>query len=429
MKSTNRMSYWKQIRHQMLFFWIGASLAAIVMDAVVGYMANQMYNYGIESTVVAVIILIVVIAGLVHWRLNYLFAPIRVLYDEVKRLEQGDFRPREQAIRGNTDLVAVVLALDTAKAKVFDVLQELGTASHELAQSAYSLRESSKQTSRASEQNTESMMQVQTGVENQDGMIKQTVENMQQSVLFVADIVKISSEMKSVAELYQDKAVQNRRELDHVLTQMNHLQQAADSLSNVIQGLAKQSELVRNSIALIEEIAEQTNLLSLNASIEAARAGEMGQGFVVVANEVRKLADQSKRVVVQVEGVIEQMSTQTAASTTEMHSLSVTLGEGSNALHQAGETFLGVLEELGAWSSYTEQIVTSAEKIGWFNSQVNDQMKQLDTLSNKQVQVIDMVAAASQEQLASMQEVTASSELVDSMAAQLKGLSEKFQLA
>lgn len=424
----NNISFWKQIRHQMLFFWTGASVAAILMDLVVGYMANRMHDYAIEYTVFAVIILILIIAGLVHWRLNYLFAPIRVLYEEVKRLEQGDFRPRTDSVRGKTDLVEVVFALDAAKATVLEVLNNLGSAAQELAQSAQSLRESSKQTGSASEQNTESMMNVQGRVEKQNAMVRDTVGNMKQSTELVQDIMNTSQEMKMMARESQQKAAQNRTDLDNALTQVQQLEQAAANLSSVIGDLSRHTAAVMTSLNLIEGISEQTNLLALNASIEAARAGEMGQGFAVVAAEVRKLADESKNSLNQVKGVVEKMSVQTEASTREMQSLSVTLGEGSNAINQAGDTFLSMLGELGSWANYSEQIATSAETIGKVNGKVNEQMHRLESLSSEQARLIEMVAAASQEQLASMEEVTASSEMVDSMASHLKGLARRFQL-
>ncbi|MCF8565124.1 methyl-accepting chemotaxis protein [Alicyclobacillus tolerans] len=423
------LSFWKYIRNQILFFWIGASLGAIVMDVVVGVMAHRMHNAAIENTVIAVVVGILVIAGLVHWRLNHLFAPISVLYHEVKRLEQGDFRPRTQVVKGRTDLVEVVYALDAAKDHVVEVLKNLTEVSAGMDQSAAELEGSSRQTSSASEQNANSMVQVQTEVEAQQQLVKQTVREMREAGTLVGEIVAASHEMQSTAQDSQAQADSGRKLLENLLGQMNRLQHAAENLSDVVQGVAQQSGLVMETMNLIRDIAEQTNILSLNATIEAARAGDAGRGFAVVASEVRTLAEQVKGALQQIQSVLEQMSAQTQASTDQMHNLSNALGEGAGVVDTVGDTFSQVLNELNSWANYAQRIATSAQHIGERTQQVNDHMERLDTLSGEQAAAIETVASASQEQLASMEEVSANSEVVATMAKRLKTLAEQFQLS
>src|SRR5690606_27627340 len=76
---------------------------------------------------------------------------------------------------------------------------------------------------------------------------------------------------------------------------MQEIHQSTNTTNSLIQTLAKQSKEIESFSKVITQITEQTNLLALNASIEAARAGEHGLGFAVVANEVRNLADESKK--------------------------------------------------------------------------------------------------------------------------------------
>ncbi len=83
--------------------------------------------------------------------------------------------------------------------------------------------------------------------------------------------------------------------MEDVNGQMTVISSAIGQSAEIMSGMANYSEEIRKVTSLITDIAEQTNLLALNAAIEAARAGEHGKGFAVVAEEVRNLAEQSKR--------------------------------------------------------------------------------------------------------------------------------------
>jgi methyl-accepting chemotaxis protein len=89
--------------------------------------------------------------------------------------------------------------------------------------------------------------------------------------------------------------------------QMNKIEEKVSISSNIVNVLGEKSNELGNIVYMITQIAEQTNLLALNAAIEAARAGEQGRDFAVVAEEVRKLAEQSGIAAGQIGGLIHEI--------------------------------------------------------------------------------------------------------------------------
>ena len=134
------------------------------------------------------------------------------------------------------------------------------------------------------------------GSESQVAIVNETVLAIGEVVTGINRITEDNKAMllssEDVAQLVEEGASL----MEDVNGQMTVISSAIGQSAEIMNGMANYSEEIRKVTSLITSIAEQTNLLALNAAIEAARAGEHGKGFAVVAEEVRNLAEQSKRV-------------------------------------------------------------------------------------------------------------------------------------
>ena len=124
--------------------------------------------------------------------------------------------------------------------------------------------------------------------------------------------------------------------------QMAKIDQIVQDAVHKVQGLDVKSQEISKLVSVIQEIAAQTNLLALNAAIEAARAGEHGRGFAVVADEVRKLAEQVSTSVADITDIVDGIQSETSLVTESLQDGYKEVKQGTTEINTTRETFASI---------------------------------------------------------------------------------------
>ena len=235
-------------------------------------------------------------------------------------------------------------------------------------------------------------------------------------------INRIADEGNAIAGISREVRERNEKSgdiLHQVIREMDSISQATIESRDVVARLMERSEEIGRFVETITGISEQTNMLALNASIESARAGEQGKGFAVVAAEIRTLAEQSQKAANDIADLIQQITQDTEKAANAMDTNSELVRNGLSLINEAGSVF-ELLSRTGKDMHMKISEVSQATKnAAADSSKIVEIVEGVRDLNRKNLAELQEIAAAVEQQLASMQEVSASAGSIEDISKDL----------
>ena len=195
--------------------------------------------------------------------------------------------------------------------------------------------------------------------------------------------------MNAKVESIFEHATEGNNAIHNITTQMEFIKNNAERMSEEITGLGTLSEQIRNIAQMIDAIAEQTNLLALNAAIEAARAGEHGRGFAVVADEVRRLAEQSSQATLEIDSLIKKVQSGIMSTVKDVNDSYKFTNDAMGSVEHSNKVLVSILKEV-------EEIASQIEFFSSGLEQVNEGGQEIASSTEEQAGTIEQVAGAAQ---------------------------------
>ncbi|WP_096466499.1 methyl-accepting chemotaxis protein [Aneurinibacillus soli] len=379
----------------------------------------------ILTTVSAIAILIII--GVILLYSRYITSNITRINNISKVMSTGDFT---QTIETDSvdEFGQMADNFNDMTMKVRDMMLQVANNSHHVAATSEQLTASAEQTSKATEQISEAIQQVATGSDTQSGIVTTT----HAIVTRVSDgIHQITNRVHEVSEASQHAAQTSASGIQVVETargHMNLINEKVQRSDDIIHTLGQKSEEIGKIVSLITSIAGQTNLLALNAAIEAARAGEHGRGFAVVADEVRKLAEQSAHAADDISYLITHIQSETDKAVQAMQEGSSAVSEGMVMVDNASVAFKEIRIAVQDVSGQIGKVTEVVTHIQTGTQQMIQSMNQLTDISESAAENTQQVAAAVEEQTASMEEVASASIMLSKMAEELNEVITRFKI-
>lgn len=368
--------FWQIIHIQLLVPWLGGKpfAAAFVL------MLHTLLVPQVLMNAVAIIIFLLLTRDMV-------VNDSRNMIEQQKKLINEIDSSRQQILKINHKVADLGTKLTALSNNSADSMSKITNFSHELSLNISEIAAGSQQ----------EMVEVAESIKQfslLSDKINFIVENAQQIKEVSSNTECLNREGISAIKLLRDKSIENKNIIEVV--------------GHRIDTLGEKTSLIGNIVDTITVISRQTNLLALNAAIEAARAGEAGRGFAVVADEVRKLAEQASTASEEIKHIIADIQTEAANAVTAMAATRHLVEEQTTAVENSEASFQKIAQAVTGIDKNLDKEYSS--------------IKEIDSSKQEISKSMNTISAVSQQTTASIQNYSANAQDIDNLIQDLSGM-------
>ena len=379
----------------------------IVNSVSKSYIYSEIKICLIFMIVLAVVLLIIAVIICIILS-KKIVAPILEISSLMKEVENGNFKVSAK-FKGRTELGILSNSFNVMTDKIRELIKNILDVSNLIDSQADNIKGISSDSSLASNYVSEAIEGIAAGSIKQAKKSEDTITTIDILAKRINEVTEGLETVAKAANHLTETGNNSLEKLKDLELKTKETDKTLLEVNNKIKTLIMSIKDIENFLEVINNISNQINLLALNASIEAAHAGELGKGFSVVANEVKKLADEAKTATLDINEIIKSIGQHTDEVSELLNNSSEIFVEQKKAVEYTGISF--------------KNIISSTDDISEKMSYIKEQVTQMNNVKEESIQSINEIAAVAEESSASTQEVMASTEEQRGLAENLNSLS------
>ena len=393
---------------------------------------TEEFHAGINKIMYANIMVFVMILIAISLLIIYLFnnrinMPLTKLIGSAKGLASGDLTTAVSVERDD-EIGELAENFKIMSNNFKKIITDVNRMAQQVASSGQELCSGSEQSAVGTQEIAQSIVKVAEAVAEQSTLIDKAAE----SVAVISNSINTASDSaEKTLENVESSAVSAKNGYTSVksaIGQMENIDAKINEAAETVLKLGTQSKQIGEIVSTISDIAGQTNLLALNAAIEAARAGEQGRGFAVVADEVRKLAEQSQVAAKHIADLIREIQTQTTKAVEFMETGTQEVKLGSQLVGDAGKTFSEIVTKVDKVTLDVKLVVAEIKKIVQERDSMVKLIDNLEVIGTKTSDQSQNVSATVEEQAATLEQLAAVSRSLSEMSQELHKVVNSFKV-
>lgn len=372
------------------------------------------------STLLGIIIIILISKGISR--------DLSKVVDVSNKIANGDLSVSKIDYHGRDEIGQISLAVNNMIENLRSMIEEISNSSANINSQSITLMDATDEVKGGSEQIAAAMEEMSAGAEEQASSasdIAGTIGNLNNLIKKANRNGEVLGESsKAVLSL----AKKGKDEMEYSVNQMKEIDNIVRDSVGKVRDLDKNADEITKLVEVIGAIAEQTNLLALNAAIEAARAGEAGRGFAVVADEIRKLAEQVGNSSADITKIVQGIQVESKLVTESLEKGYEEVQEGTKQISTTGEAFNNINEEVIKMVEQIKKSGYSLKEIGDSSNEISSAGEQVAAISEENSAGIEQTVASIQQQNGSIEIINENANSLDELAKNLEKLIEKFKI-